>query len=202
MGESSSIHPSSSMNHHEIDLNLAKTNNDNCNSINQNDDNSLLTDKENIVSTTDDNSHDDFILPEERSLLGELTQIRLYNPKKVTLGHLNINSIPNKFDGIMDVVATKLDIFLISETKIDGSFPDAQFCYGGYTNPYRRDRSFGAGGLLMYVNENIPSRILNEHILPNDTEIMCVEVNLRKQKWVIIGIYRPPNMNINYFLSH
>ena len=202
MGESSSIHPSSSMNHHEIDLNLAKTNNDNCNSINQNDDNSLLTDKENIVSTTDDNSHDDFILSEERSLLGELTQIRLYNPKKVTLGHLNINSIPNKFDGIMDVVATKLDIFLISETKIDGSFPDAQFCYGGYTNPYRRDRSFGAGGLLMYVNENIPSRILNEHILPNDTEIMCVEVNLRKQKWVIIGIYRPPNMNVNYFLSH
>ena len=50
----------------------------------------------------------------------------------------------------------------------------------------------------MYVNENIPSRILNEHILPNDTEIMCVEVNLRKQKWVLIGTYRSPKMNEAY----
>ena len=62
------------------------------------------------------------------------------------MGHLNINSIPNKFDGIMDIVGKKLDIFLISETKIDDSFPDAQFFYDGYSTPYRRDRSLGGGG--------------------------------------------------------
>ena len=54
------------------------------------------------------------------------------------LGHLNINSIPNKFDGIMDLVKGKLDIFLISETKIDISFPDAQFCCKGYSIPHRK----------------------------------------------------------------
>ena len=58
------------------------------------------------------------------------------------MGHLNINSIPNKFEGIMDLVAKHLDIFLISETKIDGSFPDSQFCYAA---PQRKDRALGGG---------------------------------------------------------
>ena len=55
----------------------------------------------------------------------------------------------------------------------------------------------------MYVNnEDIPSRQLKEHILPDDIEILCVEINLKKQKWIVIGIYNPPNMNDNYFLDH
>ena len=54
----------------------------------------------------------------------------------------------------------------------------------------------------MYVNDNIPSRKLNEHFLPADIEIMCVELNLKKQKWIVIGIYRPPKMNEKYFLDH
>ena len=91
----------------------------------------------------------------------------------------------------MDLVAKKLDLFLISETKIDSSFPDAQFSHEGYSKPHRKDRSLGGGCLLMYVNDNIPSRKLNEHSLPADIEIMCVELNLKKQKWIVIGIYRP-----------
>ena len=102
----------------------------------------------------------------------------------------------------MDLVAKKLDLFLISETKIDSFFPDAQFSYEGYSKPHRKDRSLGGGGLLVYVNDNIPSRKLNEHSLPGDIEIMCVELNLKKQKWIVIGIYRPPKMNEKYFLDH
>ena len=138
----------------------------------------------------------------ERCVLDQLREIRVKNPKKVTLGHLNINSIPNKFEGIMGLVTNQLDVFLISETKIDNSFPDAQFSFNGYSEPHRKDRNLGAGGLLMYVNENIPSRKLNEHTLPDDVEIMCVEINLKKQKWILMGLYRPPNMNEMYFLNH
>ena len=60
----------------------------------------------------------------------------------------------------------------------------------------------GGGGLLMYVNDNIPSRKLTEYSLPADIEIMCVELNLKKQKWIVIGIYRPTKMNEKYFLDH
>ena len=128
--------------------------------------------------------------------------LRIQNPKKVIMGHLNINSIPNKFQGIMDLVGKHLDIFLISKTKIDGSFPEAQFCYDGYAVPHRKDRALGGGGLMLFVNENIQSKKLTAHILPNNVEILCTEINLKKQKWVIIGIYNPPNMNDKYFMDH
>ena len=145
------------------------------------------------------------IVENERCVFDQLRETRLKNPKRVIMGHLNINSIPNIFDGIMDLVAKKLDLFLISETKIDSSFPDAQFSYEGYSKPHRKDRSLGGGGLLVYVNDNIPFLKLNEHSLPADIEIMRVELNLKKQKWIVIGIYRPPpppKMNEKYFLDH
>ena len=138
----------------------------------------------------------------ENGVFEELKGLRIHNPKKVIIGHLNINSIPNKFEGIMNLVANNLDVFLISETKIDDSFPEAQFAYNGYSLPHRRDRALGAGGLLLYVNEDIPSKKLKNHILPDDIEILCVEINLKKQKWIIMGIYKPPNMSNTYFLEH
>ena len=52
------------------------------------------------------------------------------------------------------------------------------------------------------MNENIPSRKLNEHTIPDEIEIMCVEINLKKQKWALMGIYRPPNKEERYFLDH
>ena len=144
-------------------------------------------DKKQVTNNNDRENADSSI-----TTYDEITILRVKNPKKVILGHLNINSIPNKFTGIMDLVKGKLDIFLISETKIDNSFPDAQFYCEGYSSPHRRDRSNGAGGLLLYINENIPSGRLKCHYAPDDIEIICVEINLRKQKWVIIGICRPP----------
>ena len=43
---------------------------------------------------------------------------------------------------------------------------------------------------------------LRGHSIPDDIEIVCVEINLRKQKWILLGIYRPPGMNENYFFDH
>ena len=82
----------------------------------------------------------------DRCMLDHLRNFMVNNPKNVTIGHLNINSIPNKFEGIMDAVAKDLDIFLISETKIDSTFPEAQFFYSGYLKPHRKDRNIGEGG--------------------------------------------------------
>ena len=45
----------------------------------------------------------------------KLKRLSFRNPKKVILVHLNINSQPNKFDGFMDLVKEKIDIFMISE---------------------------------------------------------------------------------------
>ena len=41
--------------------------------------------------------------------------------------HLSANSTQNKLVGIQELIKRTFDIFLISETKIDDSFPNAQF---------------------------------------------------------------------------
>ena len=48
-----------------------------------------------------------------------LENIRNTNPGKLVLGQLNINSIRNKLDDLSDLIVDKVDIFLVSETKID-----------------------------------------------------------------------------------
>ena len=69
---------------------------------------------------------------------------------------------------------------MISETKLDDSFPARQFLIDGYTSLYRVDRSGKGGGILMYVREDIPSKIIPIHF-PN-TESYFLEINLKKMK--------------------
>ena len=51
----------------------------------------------------------------------------------------------------------------------------------GFKAPYRQDRNRAGGGLLLFVREDVPSRILNPKT-KTDTETFSVEVNLRKRK--------------------
>ena len=78
-----------------------------------------------------------------------------------------------------------LDILLISETKIDSSFPTAQFQIEGYTT-YRLDRNANGGGILLYIREDIPSTLLNFDM---SIESFYIEINQRKKKWLLVGTY-------------
>ena len=73
-----------------------------------------------------------------------------------------------------------VDIFLISQTKLDDSFPSAQFKVEGFTTPYRYDRNDKGGGLLLHIMEDIPSRLLQCKSQCN-IESLSVEINLRKK---------------------
>ena len=53
-------------------------------------------------------------------------------PKNLIIGHLNINSVRNKFSSLQQTFLSKFDILLLSETKIDDSFPDSQFFAEGF----------------------------------------------------------------------
>ena len=53
----------------------------------------------------------------------DLKSLRIRNLKKIVVGHLNINSIKNKFDFLAHQVNGNIDIVMISETKLDESFP-------------------------------------------------------------------------------
>ena len=56
---------------------------------------------------------------------------RLYNVNKTTIGHLNINSLRNRFTSIEDIIKL-FDVFLLSESKLDHTFPTNKFRINGY----------------------------------------------------------------------
>ena len=45
-----------------------------------------------------------------------LKTFRFKNPKNLIMGHLNINSLRNKFESIKPIISPNFDIFLVSET--------------------------------------------------------------------------------------
>ena len=60
----------------------------------------------------------------------------------------------------------------------------------GYSEPYRLDRNREGGGGLIYVREDIPSRLLTKHNFTENLEGLFVEINLRKRKLLFFGGYR------------
>ena len=47
------------------------------------------------------------------------------SPNKIIVGHLNINSLRNKLEALQFIINRNLDIIILSETKLDDSFPSA-----------------------------------------------------------------------------
>ena len=103
-----------------------------------------------------------------------LKEMKAQSSGKLILGHLNINSIRNKFDAFKFITDNNIDIFLISETKLNDSFPTAQFLIKGFSGPYTFDRNSKGGGLLLYIGEYIPSKILT-YSSNCDIETLLVE---------------------------
>ena len=85
-------------------------------------------------------------------------KLKALRPSKVDciiVAQINVNSIRNKFDALMTGIQNKVDILLISETKLDETFPTKHFSIEGFTSPYRLDRNGFGGGLLSKQNSQI-----------------------------------------------
>ena len=64
-----------------------------------------------------------------KSTYETLKCLRNQNPSNAIISFLNINSIRYKFEDIKFFCMYNADILLIGETKLDPSFPDAQFFF-------------------------------------------------------------------------
>ena len=54
-----------------------------------------------------------------------------------------------------------VDILVITESKLDRSFPESQFFINRFSKPFRKDRNRHSGRLLMYIKEDIPQKELS-----------------------------------------
>ena len=129
--------------------------------------------------------------------------MRLKNLNKLIIGHLNINSIRGKFEALKAFVKNNLDILVVSETKLDHTFPFNQFFMEGY-RLIRHDRKINGqygGGVMVFIREDIPCKELK---FPGNEVIECIffEINLRSKKWLFMLGYNPKKENIAFFLKH
>ena len=67
-----------------------------------------------------------------------------------------------------------IDILMVSETKLDNSFPVSQFLIDGYTPPFRLDLAKNGQGIMLFV------KLLSVENHP--MEGFYVEINLPKTK--------------------
>ena len=88
------------------------------------------------------------------------------------IGYLNINSLRNK---LTDLKYLSLYYFILSETKLDESFPNAQFTLDDYEIRARRDSNKFRGGLIEYVRKGLICKRTNKYE-PKSNERICSEI--------------------------
>ena len=87
--------------------------------------------------------------------------IRKDNLNKLIFAHLNINSIWKTFDYLADIIKDNIDMLIISETNVDDSFPDGQIFLGGFGTPFRLDRNRDGGGIMIFIRNDIPAKVVS-----------------------------------------
>ena len=131
-----------------------------------------------------------------------LFNIRKKHSNKIIMAHININTLRNKFDMLTNSVTKYIDTLMISETKLDNTFPYALYRLKDFSNPYRLDRNCHGGGILVYVGDNIPSNLVKLDQNFDNLAGFFIELKLsKKNKWLLSYFYNPHKGNIKQHLS-
>ena len=76
-----------------------------------------MADENKLSDKFDKSINDGFLDPSS-----EIENLRLRNINKVIIDNININSLPNKFDQLKELVMKHIDVFVITERKLDVLF--------------------------------------------------------------------------------
>ena len=116
--------------------------------------------------------------------------------KNLIISHYNVNSIRHKFSELQHILQGHfVDILGIEETNIDDTFFDGQFQIDNH-KLYRQDRNDRGGGIMMYINDNTPHRLLKQFSgLYHGIDFFTLEIIIKSRKWYICYLYRPPDVN-------
>ena len=127
----------------------------------------------------------------------DLSKFSKTNVKNMIFSHLNVNSMSCKFMEIHELLVKGYsDILFLSETKLDMSFPDAQFHIDKFLI-HRIDRNVHGGGLVCYIKETIPHKNRTDiAINQNGIESLVIQVKIHHKNMFFLHIYKPPNVNV------
>ena len=92
---------------------------------------------------------------------------------------------------LFSLIANKIDVLLLSETKLDVMITLEQFLVSGFVKPSGLERNSKGGGIMLFIRENVPFRLLKPGNLPSNSEGLFIEINLREKKWLMCCGYNP-----------
>ena len=61
------------------------------------------------------------------------------------------------------------------------------------------NKNSGGGGLFVYIKENILCKQVEDSRIPKDIQAIPIKINIRKQKLLLLPIYRSPTQDSQYF---
>ena len=108
----------------------------------------------------------------------DLHEIRFKNPNSLIFAIISINFVISKSEMFQEVIGNNIDVLLVSEKKLDASYPSSQFILDGFTPPYKLDRTQHGGAKMFFIREGIPSKLLNADTSISGIEKLLVEINL------------------------
>ena len=132
----------------------------------------------------------------------DLSKFSKSNAKNMIFSHLNINSLSSKFMEMNELLTKgKTDVLFLSETKLDSSYPNAQFNVNQFTI-HRQDRNAHGGGLICYVRDTLPHKnradiAVNE----NGIETIAIQIKTTDKNLFFLHVYRPPNTHVNHLVK-
>ena len=89
-----------------------------------------------------------------------LFNIQKYHSNEIIMAHININSLGREIDMLTNSAIKYIEALMISETKLEDTFPHAIQHLKDFSNSSTLDRNFHGGGILVYVTDNIPSNLV------------------------------------------
>ena len=66
------------------------------------------------------------------NLSSSLKALKTKNSKRLVFGNLNTNAINNQFESLKYIIKNNIDVLIVTETKLDSSFPRGQFSIDGF----------------------------------------------------------------------
>ena len=87
--------------------------------------------------------------------------IHISDINKLIFEHLNSYLLRNKFNPLCQQTRGSVDIFMISKTKLDDSFPQCQCLIEGFHMSFIFRRNKIWGSILLHLQENIPFKVLS-----------------------------------------
>ena len=138
-----------------------------------------------LMEDFDLSGHDTINLTEDPRMV--LSKLRANNPNRPILGHLNVNFLASKLESLKDLIKDKLDILVVTETKIDESYPTSQFSIDGFSTPFRLDRNKSGGGVMIYVKEHLLCVEIPFQNKPKDIECILLDLRIRNKRFLLVG---------------